>query len=103
MKPTKKSVFNVDVSADMPAVKKENLNNTYKSTETLILFTQNTLLFFDAPGGTGKRFVSKTVLGYFNLKGKNVLTVEKSAAAAQILPCVTKAYCYFNTPIPCEG
>ena len=57
--------------------------------------------FVDAPGGTGKMFVMRTVQSFLELRGRKVISVATSGVAASLLQGNRTAHSEFEIPIPC--
>ncbi|XP_076393345.1 uncharacterized protein LOC143265402 [Megachile rotundata] len=62
--------------------------------------TGQKLFFIDAPGGTGKTFLLKTLIYSVEKRQKNVIAVAWTGIAASLLPNGTTAHSAFKLPIP---
>ncbi len=59
--------------------------------------------FLDAPGGTGKTFVMRTIQSFLKLRGQKVISTATSAVAASLLERGRTAHSAFKVPIPCDS
>merc|ERR1712016_48868 len=57
------------------------------------------LFFLDAPGGTGKTFVTNLLLAKVRQEGKIALAVASSGIAAHLLPGGRTAHSMFKLPL----
>lgn len=57
------------------------------------------ILFLDAPGGTGKTFLTKIILAQIRTQGRIALAVASSGIAATLLPGGKTAHSMFKIPI----
>ncbi|SGY56765.1 BQ5605_C006g04169 [Microbotryum silenes-dioicae] len=64
-----------------------------------ILNSRGKVFFIDAPGGTGKTFLEKTILAWIRSEGKYALAVASSGIAALLLPKGRTAHSRFKIPI----
>ncbi|SGY12473.1 BQ5605_C011g06518 [Microbotryum silenes-dioicae] len=64
-----------------------------------ILNSRGKVFFIDAPGGTGKTFLEKTILARIRSEGKHALAVASSGIAALLLPKGRTAHSRFKIPI----
>ncbi|SCZ88986.1 BZ3500_MvSof-1268-A1-R1_Chr1-1g00874 [Microbotryum saponariae] len=64
-----------------------------------ILNDRGKVFFVDAPGGTGKTFLEKTVLARIRSEGKYALAVASSGIAVLLLPKGRTAHSRFKIPI----
>ncbi|XP_046966957.1 uncharacterized protein LOC124534968 [Vanessa cardui] len=60
------------------------------------------MLFVDAPGGTGKTFLTKAILAKIRSQTKIALAVASSSIAATLLPGAKTAHSMFKIPIELE-
>lgn len=63
---------------------------------------QRRLFFLNAPGGTGKTFVTNATHNFLKSEGKKLIVVATSDAAAQLLRKRRTAHFTFRIPIPFE-
>ncbi|KAJ8736701.1 hypothetical protein PYW08_007357 [Mythimna loreyi] len=61
--------------------------------------TLGQILFLDAPGGTGKTFLTKLILAHLRNQNKIALAVASSGIAATLLPGGKTAHTMFKIPI----
>ena len=94
-----REVFNKVVGAVMPGVSIGNLDGAASSTAPPPLPPSQRVFFLDAPGGTGKTFVTRAIQAFLNLKGKKIKAVASSAVAAQLLDDGRTAHSTFKIPI----
>lgn len=60
------------------------------------------MIFLDAPGGTGKTFLTKVILAQLRHGGKIALAVASSGIAATLLPGSKTAHKMFKIPLQLE-
>ncbi|GBP61499.1 hypothetical protein EVAR_34736_1 [Eumeta japonica] len=73
------------VQTDVPRLTEEQrliFNRVCRSVDTAL----GEMLFLDAPGGTGKTFLTKVILAKVRGQGKIALAVASSGIAATLLP-----------------
>lgn len=95
-------MFNEIVGAVLPDVSIDNLQGDASSTAQPPPYPTTRLLFLDAPGGTGKPYVTEAIHQILELRAKHVIPGGKSAVAAQLIRKVRTALSYFNIPITCD-
>ncbi|SCZ94235.1 BZ3500_MvSof-1268-A1-R1_Chr12-2g03772 [Microbotryum saponariae] len=64
-----------------------------------LLNSRGKVLFAEAPGGTGKTILEKTILARIRSEGKYALAVASSGIAALLLPKGRTAHSWFKIPI----
>jgi len=98
-----RAVFNAVVGAILPGVSTDNLEGASSSTahSPQIASDLHRVFFLDAPGGTGKTFVTRAIQGFLKIRGKQAIAVATSAVAAQLLDEGRTAHSTFKIPIPC--
>ncbi|GBP62999.1 ATP-dependent DNA helicase PIF1 [Eumeta japonica] len=86
------------VQIDVPRLTEEQrliFNRVCRSVDTAL----GEMLFLDAPGGTGKTFLTKVILAKVRGQGKIALAVASSGIAATLLPGGKTAHTMFKIPI----
>lgn len=95
-----RQVFNEAIGAVLPGISSENLDDEPDDTMPRD-YSPAYMFFLDAPGGTGKTYVTKTIQKYLRKKGKETIAVATSAVATQLLDKRRNAHSKFKIPIPC--
>ena len=70
--------------------------------KTIDIETNNNCHFIDAPGGTGKTFLSNTILATVREKGDIAIAVSTTAIAALLLHGGRTAHSKFQLPLDCK-
>ncbi len=74
-------MFYAVVSCILPGVSSSNLQ-ALVSNDSPQQNAESRVFFLDAPGGTGKTFVTRAIHDFFRLREKKVVAVATSAVAA---------------------
>ncbi len=97
-----KAVFNAIVGAILLGVTADNPFASVHEPKSMNL-RESRSFFFDAPGGTGKTFVTSTIQSFLESRGRKVISTATSAVASSLLERGRTAHSVFKIPIPCEG
>lgn len=95
-----RAVFDQVVEAVLPGITTTNLNFEVASSSMIPPPPPHRIFFLDAPGGTGKTFVTLEIQRYLKVHGNYVIAVAISAVAAQILEGGGTAPSTLKIPIP---
>ncbi len=76
-----KAVFDAVVGCVLPGVSSDNLG----APVVYQVDTESRVCFLDAPGGTGKTFVTRAIHDFLRLRQKKVIAVATSAVAGVLL------------------
>ena len=96
-----RAVFDAVVGAVLPGVSSVDL--TAPVSPQAMAQRQDRVFFLDAPGGTGKTFVTRAIHDFLRLREKKVVPVATSAVAAVLLDEGRTAHSTFKIPIPCTA
>lgn len=77
--------------------------NIYNTVVQSVELNQGKMFFLDAPGGTGKTFVTIGILAEVRRQGKLAIAVASSGIAATLLPGGKTAHAMFKIPIDLES
>lgn len=82
--------FNTVIRSVMVGVTLKNIDTTATEIASAMINVQITagldhLFFLDAPGGTGKTFLIKTIHAFLKVQGRKVIAIATSGVAASLL------------------
>jgi len=97
-----RAVFHQSIAAVLPGTSSSNRDGASSSTAPPPAPPSDRMFFLDAPGGTGKTFLTNCIRDFAISKGKEVLMVASSAVAAGLMNGGSTAHSALKIPIPCS-
>ena len=98
-----RETYDVNLLNDYVIENEPNLNDeqklVYKNILDKVQRDEGGLVFVDAPGGTGKTYVTKLILSKVRSQGHKALAVASSGIAATLLPGGRTAHSTFKLPL----
>ena len=94
-------------STELNAIVEDNLtreqSEIFHKVVRSAINNEGKLFFLDAPGGTGKTFVTKAILAEIRRQGKLALATASSGIAATLLPGGRTAHTMFKIPLDIDA